>query len=145
MKCEICGDKNPSFIALLPIVQKNGSLCTMACRECMSQSHAYCKKHDMIHMGFVDGTTACPSCIADLRNENITIASSLGTEILSSMEVSDAEDLSDLIVDASEFTGWSAHVVILNYLATKAMRTGQSVREVANRVIEHRSANYILQ
>ena len=63
MKCENCGCDDATRFMVLPIHRETGELDSIFCEKCAQESRAYCLKHEMIHLGFCDGTTACPTCI----------------------------------------------------------------------------------
>jgi hypothetical protein len=144
MSCEICKKKD-EVTWILPIKRKGGALCTKACEACGRKSRAYCQRHDQIHSGFPDGTTACPYCVRELvasfanEAENITagVMSCLGNEE-SRTKLREAGDASAAI------NGWPFSMAILTFVATKALRANQSVENVLIRILKARSADYIL-
>lgn len=56
---------------------------TFVCIPCSLEQGMYCEKHEIPHLGFSDGTSACRDCIEEeVRNESVEIAESfrLGLE-----------------------------------------------------------------
>jgi len=146
MKCEICGKKDPKVIGVLPIQMKNGNLCTLACEECMKKSHTYCKEHDRIHIGFIDGTTACGECVNKLRQSfSLNQAQKIASTILGDVSVSDAERLRETAEISMTVTGWSLPIAIIHLVATRAVRSKQSVDEVVDNISNTESADSILR
>ncbi len=62
--CEHCEDEL-EVINMLPIKRENGSLITITCTPCAEETNAFCKKHEMSHIGFDDESTACGYCIEE--------------------------------------------------------------------------------
>ena len=68
MRCEICTN-DPYALLILPIKQPDGKLNTIACNGCAYESEHYCHKHDKANMGFIDGTSACGTCVEEVVEE----------------------------------------------------------------------------
>ncbi len=68
VKCEECG-KDTLLLIIIPKQQADGKLITLVCLECAETSGFYCTVHDLPHLGFVDGSSACTLCI----DEQVTI------------------------------------------------------------------------
>jgi len=133
-------------MAILPIQMKDGSLCTLACEECMKKSHTYCKEHDRIHIGFVDGTTACSECVNKLRQSfSLNQAQKIASTILGDVSVPDAEKLRETAELSMMITGWSLPIAILHLAVARAVRSKQSVDEVVDNISNTESADSILR
>lgn len=143
MECEICGDTEARCHVLLPLRQENGSLITIACLDCAKKSSAYCLKHDVPHIGFIDGTTACIQCIEAEVEEN----RHRQTEIFKQLkEVLPSDQFAELL-EHTEFMitlfGETISGQTVRALATKAVRTDQTIDDVLKEVIKSRSVDSI--
>ena len=145
MKCELCG-KDPRVIVILPRRQANGKLDTLACEACAKKSGAYCKKHDRPHVGFMDGTTACIYCIEELVKANESKAVGIYSRLRDGLSSDQLEYLGDAAETSSEVMRCSASVAVLRFIASKALRTNQTIDEVIFQVTEsgRYSVDYIL-
>ncbi len=129
-KCEICGLKDPRLIYILPLKQANGSLITIACEKCAKASSAYCKTHDMQHVGFMDGTTACMKCIDEMVTAHTKNAETIMTRLLGRLSEEEVEELTESAEISAGITGSSEAVAIVRFISTKAVRTGTKFNEV---------------
>ncbi len=144
MKCEICGSKDPPLLMLLPIKQKDGKLETMACKKCAEKSSAYCKKHRRIHQGFIDGTTACLSCVEELVEANRAIADKISDRINDALgEGQLQDDLNEAAETASVIMSCTVEISILRFVSSKAARTNCTVEKVIVEV-ERKGSSYFL-
>ncbi len=144
MKCELCKKPNPKLIVLLPLRQSNGNLDTMACEECAKKSIAYCKKHQRPHIGFIDGTTACPWCVEELVTANTDKAANIYRSLQVGLPPEQVDDLEELAELGAQVAGCSDSIAILRLVASKALRTNQKVEEVVRTVTSGDSLNYLI-
>ncbi len=144
MKCDICKKPNPELLIILPIHQADGRLDTIACEKCAKESKAYCKKHRRPHQGFIDGTTACLQCIEELVKVNKDDATSIRDRVREALPRDQVEDLNDAAEISAEVTGSSESIAVLRFIASKAMRSNQTIEEVINEITESHSVDYIL-
>ncbi len=144
MKCEICNEKDPSTLMILPIHQEGGNMITMACGTCGMASDAYCKKHNRIHTGFADKTTACLLCINAIVDEKRGEADAIAGEIKKLFSDYDLEFLNDYAEISSRLTGDDETVSIVRFLASKAERTKVSFEVAQKTLKETKSINYLM-
>lgn len=143
LECNACGKDADEFV-VLSVKREDGSLVSIVCVSCAENSPEYCKKHDRPHMGFMDGTTACLSCI----EETITKKESQGFNVWGLFkEKLPAEELFQLL-DWADFsaliTGNSKERCVLRAVVTKALRNNQEIEEVIREVLEEKSISSIL-
>lgn len=146
MKCELCKKKDPKTMYILPLHQKDGKLDTMACEGCAKKSTAYCLKHDRIHQGYMDGTTACLSCVNELVQSEREIYGEwqIFQDIMVALDKNDAAQLDELADISASIVGDDRAMALLRFLASKACRNGLKVEEVTRRVINSRSIAFLL-
>ncbi len=144
MKCERCGcDSNTPV--LLPAKKPDGSLSEIVCHDCALKSSAYCKKHQVPHLGFSDDkTTACRACIEETVAKNRDRAEEIYFAIKNKLSPKEDYNLDDWAQIASSVTKESIAVCVLRGIATKALRLGLGVDDVVRKVIEAQSVNLIL-
>ena len=144
-KCEICGQADPRIMFILPLLRANGNLNTMACEGCAKKSSAYCLKHDCQHTGFIDGSTACLRCIQELVESKKDEAPNIRDRLRQGLAPDQAEDLDDAAGLSAELNGSSESVAILRFLASKAMRTNQTVEDIIHLIAESKKypLNYL--
>lgn len=143
-KCELCGRDDGLVTAILPIPQPNGSIVTLACEKCMMESRTYCRKHGQIHMGFLDGTTACRQCIAEILSDYSSEADHITQGILQSVHEGEVERLVCLAETAGRFSCEPISLSVLRFVVTKAVRTGQSVENIIVQLVADKSARFIM-
>lgn len=151
--CEICGEKNKGTVFFLPLHQPNGSLITMACEKCARASSAFCQKHDCIHQGFQDGSTACITCVEELV---LKIRQDKGgyskppkiAEVFAAIKEeflpAEFEDLFEAAKTAQAVTGAPVDVCIIQFIAAKACRSHKSFDDVLVTALCEKSAECIL-
>ena len=144
MKCKLCGDADPDCLVILPIQQKDGSLCIMACLSCARKSDAYCKRHRMPHLGFSDKTTACPRCIELLVKKHAFQAEHIADRLTRMLPSDEDENLHEFAEIGAALSGQSQAMAILRAIASKAMRTDSSINAVVDRMIADGSAAHVL-
>jgi hypothetical protein len=139
--CEICGLEVICY-AILPIKQEDGKLDTIVCLSCARRSSAYCLKHDVPHVGFTDGTTACFQCIETGVAENRYRQDEIFIQLKESL-------LSDQFAELLEYTecatliGETVPGQVVRALATKAVRTNQTIDDVLKEVILSKTVDSI--
>jgi len=144
MKCEKCGGDSDTFVSL-PARKLDGSLNKIVCHGCVLVSSAYCKKHQMPHLGFSDDeTTACRICIEEAVAENRGKAEKIYFAIKTELPPEEIDELDDWVQDVSSITGNSTAVCVLRGVATKAFRLGIGIDDVVKKIIETKSVNLIL-
>ncbi|MFH1978987.1 MAG: hypothetical protein ABII97_01190 [Patescibacteria group bacterium] len=144
MKCEKCGGDSDTF-ALLPARKPDGSLNEIVCRNCALDSSAYCKKHQMPHLGFSDDeTTACRICIEEAVAENRDRVEEIYSTIKDKLPLEEIDELDDWARLVSSITGNSIAVCVLRGVATKSLRLGIGIDNVVEKIIETKSVNLIL-
>jgi hypothetical protein len=146
MCCKICGRDNAGTVYVLPLRQKDGSLTTLACERCAVKSGAYCIQHAQIHQGFTDGSTACLTCIQIKAFSLQPKARIFAEGLLKFLGEEEAEELKEAAEIASAMRGWGGtELAILIFLISKAFRTKQNLAAVLLKVMDERSANYLLE
>jgi len=144
MKCEKCGGDSDIFV-LLPVKKPDGSLSEIVCHDCALASSAYCKKHQMPHLGFSDNeTTACRICIEEAVAENKNRAEKIYLNMKTELPLEEINELDDWAQLVSSIAGNSIAICVLRGVATKAFRLGVSIDEVVKRIIKARSVDLIL-
>lgn len=138
MNCEICGAKEPTTLALLPTHKEDGSLNTMVCERCFEKSPAYCRKHQQIHLGFTDGTTACPRCVDEMKVRTRHLAESLQDRIRQISKPDEFKEISEYIKGASYIMDWSADEALHHFLITKAVRAKLDAEKVLSTIIKEK-------
>lgn len=140
--CEICGqDANP--ILILPLHKADGCLNTFACQSCAEKSGAYCLKHNKIHLGFTDGTTACRSCI----EEEIALNGEAVVALLSTsanLNEEPWEPLHEWAATASVLTGNAARICIARAIITLAKRRCITPDDVIQEVVAQGTPDILL-
>jgi NAD-dependent SIR2 family protein deacetylase len=144
MTCELCGDPSLQLILVLPLKRPNGNLNTMACLKCAEESSAYCKKHKRIHLGFLDGTTACPLCTEEMVKERISEKGRIFNTLKQGLPPKEFNDLLEWADFSRAVTGNLRATCVLRSLASKALRTQKSIDEVIKQIISEKSAKSIL-
>lgn len=144
MKCEICGKKPPLYIMLLPIRKDDGDLETMACEECGRKSTAFCLKHNAIHQGFDDGSTACIKCINKMVETNTGSALDTKKKIFMSLHPDEQSRLRQAADMSSSFTGDTIEISVVRFIASKAKRSLQPFERVVNEILQSGSVDCIL-
>ena len=144
MICEKCGKDASSFV-ILPIKKKDGCLNTIVCVACAEDSPAYCKKHNVPHLGFADdNTTACKFCIDELVETNRKHETEIASMLWARLPSGEDTRLAEYAEFVSSITGENTATCVLRALATKAMRAGMSVEEVASKLVDDGSVSFIL-
>ena len=144
MKCEICGS-DPEVIVILPIHRLDGCLNTLACWDCARQSEAYCLKHDVPHLGFVDGSTACRNCIEEeLAEHGKEIAKALQSGIALFQNREPWLPLFEWAKDVVCLTGQSLDTCIARAVVTLAKRRQVTASEIIQEVINQGNPNILL-
>ena len=144
MKCELCGQDIGDSIVSLPLKKADGSLDTIACLKCAEQSSVYCKKHKRPHLGFIDDTTACTSCIEEMVTENRQKEDNIFNSLRQKLPLEKFERLLKWATASRSFTGNYLRTCILRAIATKAKRSNQSIDKVLKDIIETKSVECIL-
>lgn len=144
MKCKLCGSADSECFVILPIQQKDGSLCIMACLECARKSDAYCKRHRMPHLGFTDQTTACPRCIELLVKKHAFQAEQIADRLTRMLPPEADGELHEFAEIGVALSGQSESMAILRAIASKAERTDSGVIAVIDRMIADGSVSYVL-
>ena len=137
MQCEICGSESSSVLVILPIKKRGGCLNTIACPECARKSSAYCVKHEIAHLGFADDdTTACPRCIEDIvRNTESNVEYLYCDRLRIELPNKESTRLWQWAREVSQKIAQLEETCILRALATKALRTGKTVKEIIDQLI----------
>jgi len=144
MKCERCGNDSDKLV-LLPTKKSDGSLNEIACYDCALISFAYCEKHQMPHLGFIDDeTTACRLCIEEMIIANKTKAEEMHSIFMTELPPEKIKDLGDWAQDVSFITGDLMAVCILRAVVTKALRLGVDIDDIVKEIIKEQSVNLIL-
>lgn len=144
MNCEICGKRDPKVKIILPLKQLNGKLETSACETCARNSTAYCEKHDRIHQGFIDGTTACISCIEESVKLHAEMASDFRGQLFRILSRHERQELKEAAELSSLVTGSPQETSILRFLVTKAKRDHQTIYQILEKVREKKSVRFML-
>ena len=143
MKCELCGEDRLK-LTLLPLRQPNGKRNTFACDRCMKASSAYCRVHDTVHIGFLDGSTACGSCIEEMTRARIPFAFQMWSSILAVLPPFEKEWLAHICKMSSLMTDDGEEISILRFVASRAARTGQTPEQVLKEINKRRSVEFLL-
>jgi hypothetical protein len=136
MDCQKCGKHEPQHIMLLPVQNPGDSPGWLVCEECGRKSGAFCEKHNSIHQGFIDGTTACLRCIEEMVASRANDAEGIREKIWEFLSKPDRDVLDDAAEVAAEIMGCSESMAVLRFVASKALRTHQTVDDVAYQVTE---------
>jgi len=144
MKCELCGKDVGEVAVNLPLKKVDGSLDTIACLECAKKSPAYCKKHEMPHLGFFDGTTACTLCIEEMVTENRRKAIGIYRSLRQELPPEEFGRLMEWATKSSWVTDSYVNKCILRAIASKAKRCDQSIEQVLEDIIKAKSVKCIL-
>jgi len=142
--CEICR-KSTVFINILPIKRPDGSLITLACQNCTERTDAYCKKHERIHLGFGDNTTACVSCIEGRVNKDgHQIYESFSSALQEShRRVEIQDDLMDWASLSSLITGDPEETCVARAIVTVSERKNITVEEIIPETLD-KGSDYLL-
>ena len=145
MKCEKCGRDVKSFM-ILPLHRESGELDPIFCTNCAIESSAYCKKHQLIHQGFGDGTTACITCVEDkvltFRHQASGIFNDIQS-VLSYGVLREAGLIERLDISAKLMRS-NHSIALLRFIASKAQREGVPIQTIVKRIKEERSVDCIL-
>lgn len=142
MRCEICGEEIDTIV-ILPIRKKDGALCTLACVKCSIASGKYCVKHDMPHIGYDDGTSACRLCVSERISKRAGSADEILKKIGSVLSGTRLEDLNDWLSAVAPLRGGRAMALVAD-IALMAERTGMEEEEIIENIILKGSAAEIL-
>ncbi len=143
MKCEICNDPNPKLTMMLPLHQPNGKQITAACEKCGINSKAYCPKHERVHQGYRDNTTACLGCVEDLVKKSYPEVQQMWTRLATLPPVL-TDDLEDMIDTRVAISKSSKDEVLLKIFAAKALRMNLTIEEILKGVLESQSVEDLL-
>lgn len=142
--CEICL-KPTVFINILPIKRPDGSLITLACQSCTDNTDVYCKKHERVHLGFIDTTTACAFCIEErVKNGGPQIHESFSRALQESpggVEIRD--ELMEWASLSSQITGNPEDICIARAIVTVSERKNLTVQEVITETLD-KGFDYLL-
>ena len=145
MKCEICKKSIGGVIVILPIIQPDGKLDTLACEKCAHDSKAYCIKHDRPHVGFSDGSTACLWCIEEVVKVNTVNAISVSNHIKDVLPEDQVDELDEAAEAAAAVRGCTEDIAILRFIASATVRSGKkNISDKLNEVLNSRSVKCIL-
>lgn len=145
LKCNACGKEvNEDEFVVLSVEKTDGNSISIICFDCAENSPKYCEKHKRHHLGFMDGSTACLSCIeetiAQKESEGFNVWG-LFKKKLPAKEVFWLLDWADF---SALITGNSKERCILWAVVTKALRNNQKIVEVIREVLERKSVSSIL-
>ncbi len=139
MHCEYCG-RNLETIVILNIPSKKyiGSYNTFACIDCSKNNDAYCLRHEIPHLGFIDGTTACRLCIEEkVECLGEKVANNYFCELLKYLPNNQLKELHERFEPVSKSLNESIEKSIFRSIITYAMRFKKSHEEVMENMIEH--------
>jgi hypothetical protein len=144
MNCEDCGC-DPEEIFVVPAKKPDGGLSKFVCHQCALASGAYCRKHDIPHLGFDRAENgACKECIDELALENDFRAYELLKIILNNLPLSELVRLREWFNDIREITTDGDEACLLRALAIQAECNCLTIDEVVARAIEMQSVDSIL-
>lgn len=135
--CECCGDETED-VNILPIKRSDGALNTLACTPCAEETSAFCKVHEMPHLGFEDESTACAHCInSRVVNEWNEVSENFFKEVDSS---ENSEEILGLIDEwnahASKATRQPLEVNLARAIITRSERLHVEPEEVIKQTCE---------
>jgi len=147
MNCDLCKKPDPKFLVILPLRQTDGKLDTLVCEDCAKKSKAYYQKHERPHLGFMDGSTACIYCVEELVEANKDNAIEIRDRVRATLPMDQLEELDDTAECAAEISKCSKSVAILRFIASKAMRSHQTVEKVIYQITKSglHDVSYILR
>jgi hypothetical protein len=140
MTCELC-HREPNHLVILPLKGADGNLNTIACLHCAEQSPAYCQKHRIPHLGFLDQSTACIKCIDELVESKKAEATAILELLKKNLP---KKELQNLLTWADHPLVGPRETCVLRFLATKALRSGKTIDDVLRQVIEEKSVESIV-
>lgn len=138
MKCEIC-DFDAETIVILNIPSKKyvGALNTFTCKICAEKSNAYCLRHKMPYLGFMDGTTACRCCIEEeVEYLGEKTANSYFCELLKYLPDTELREIHDWFEPVSKTLDEPIQKSIFRSIITYAKRHKKTSVEVIEEMIE---------
>ncbi len=146
MRCEKCGREDAKSFMILPLHRESGELDSIFCFGCAVESGAYCKKHQMIHQGFIDGTTACIMCIEEKMMTFRHQASSIFSDIQSAIPYGRLKEvgLIERLEVSARLMRSNHSIALLRFIASRAQRERVPVQAIVKRIKEERSVNCIL-
>jgi len=123
VRCEIC-QSDPDTLLIIPMHQSNGSLCTVACEECAIKQGFYCIDHSKIHIGFNDGSHACPACVSELCRylSQLDLETRFTSRILAIIPEKQRDSVMDWGITIISHLQISWPYCLLHALACKCMR-----------------------
>jgi len=143
MKCEICKKEMGNMWVVLPATGPNVLLTTKACLKCARESPVYCLKHEIPHLGFLDGTTACTSCVSELMAEKNPEVETIYNEIEEGLPPIELGRLIGWTEISGKVSGLPLVIYLLKAIATAALRLGMSFDEVKKQVLEAKSIDLL--
>ncbi len=136
MECERCG-KDPDLIIVLPAKKSDGCLNEIVCYDCALKASAYCNKHQMPHLGFIDDeTTACKLCIEEKVLKNMERAEEIHAKLKAGLPFKEMRDIEDWARELYLLARISKKVSILRLVVIRALRLGISIDETIERAIK---------
>ncbi len=144
MECEICQQDIGDIMVILPIRRGDGALNILACLGCAKKSSAYCLKHDKPHLGFEDGSTACRECIEELVAEKKFQENFFSLTLENELPDKELNRLLFWASEAAALTCNFPNTCILRALATKALRSKQTIEKVIEEMVKIKSVSIIL-
>lgn len=145
MKCEKCStDANPIY--LLPLKDEaSGRLDSFYCRHCALESGAFCTKHEKIHLGYADGTTACEICIAELASTHLAQRYEIWCGVMEALHPNDAEEVREMASINIACTGLDgAYTRLVWFIAGKSTRSGRDFDTTLQDILRQGTAECIL-
>lgn len=85
MKCDFCNTAEGKFY-LLPVRVSNDLIYYVVCRGCAEKYPTFCKEHDLAHMAYTDGTSACLRCINRLVMDNQNRITETAIEVFANLK-----------------------------------------------------------
>jgi len=140
--CKECG-RDSYVIVIVPCGKGSGPYVMELCMKCAIRSGKYCVSHEVAHIGYSDGTTACIICVHDIVAEKMSSADGYLERITDNIDGDDLESLDDWLDMVGPIYGGRPRA-LLSALAARSLRTGVTVDEVTERIISARSAAEIL-
>lgn len=123
--CGFCKkDVNPINLVELP-----GLLSGFACTSCLRERKKWCDTHRQIHLGYIDGTSACRGCIKKLVKKSVDLAREFLVDIRKKLPAEQVEIL-DESLEVLVSIGMPEEEAFANWLASYALRTRRTMEEL---------------
>ena len=144
MNCEICGmQSGPVYSIKIP--KDSHKPFTYVCKSCAIKKGIFCLKHEILHEGFVDGTTACIACTEEvLVFHELCGIEEVYADIRGILPYFEAMLFDEAIGTVATYSQNYKSVVLFRYIVSASARSGVPVQDMVNRIKSRKTIKKIL-